>query len=116
MSGTNDPKLFNNFAEASNTVQLSADLAIQKISGAGPFVPGQTINFTIMVTNLGPSYLVGNGKVTDLLTDDLLHTRWKCTASSGALCSNGASSLESTTQLSTTPALLRLSSSLSPLN
>jgi len=57
-AATSDPVNTNDTATALSTVNLSADLAIAK-SGPGAVAPGQSVTYTIVVTNLGPSLAAG---------------------------------------------------------
>jgi uncharacterized repeat protein (TIGR01451 family) len=57
-STTSDSNPANNTATATTTVS-GADLAITKSAGAGPFAAGGNVNYTITVTNNGPSTATG---------------------------------------------------------
>jgi uncharacterized repeat protein (TIGR01451 family) len=65
-SDTPDPDLSNNQAEASVSVTAVADLAITKSDSPDPVVAGETLTYTIQVTNNGPSTAV-NVVVEDVL-------------------------------------------------
>jgi uncharacterized repeat protein (TIGR01451 family) len=62
-SGANDPTASNNSATVVTPVVAQADLSITK-SGPASFTPGQTITYTITVTNSGPLSAT-NSFVTD---------------------------------------------------
>src|SRR5688572_24497089 len=49
----------NNSATDSNTLTPGADLQITKTDGATEEVPGTSITYTILVTNAGPSDVIG---------------------------------------------------------
>ncbi|MDX2776059.1 hypothetical protein PV379_01655 [Streptomyces caniscabiei] len=70
-AGVNDPDMSNNSSSVSNAVAGSADLAIQK-SHTGNFMAGTNGNFTITVTNNGPSD-VDSFTVTDTLPASLTY-------------------------------------------
>ena len=52
---TNDPNPNNNTSTATNSVNRFADLKIVKSADPDPVIPGQTLTYTIVVENLGPS-------------------------------------------------------------
>ena len=70
-AGVNDPDMNNNSSSVSNTVAGSADLAIQK-SHTGNFMAGTNGDFTLTVTNNGPSD-VDSFTVTDVLPASLTY-------------------------------------------
>ena len=74
-------------ASASTTVNTVADLSVTKTaSPASTYVPGQSLNYTITVTNNGPSDLNGVS-VTDTVPGTVTVSSWTCsTASAGADC------------------------------
>ena len=61
-----DPNSGNSSASATTTVTASADLAVTKTDSPDPVHLGQTLTYTIQVTNNGPSPATGVS-----LTDDL---------------------------------------------
>jgi uncharacterized repeat protein (TIGR01451 family) len=65
-SATADGNTANDSATATTAVSASADLAIAKAAGAGPFTAGGNVDYTITVTNNGPSNATGV-TVTDTL-------------------------------------------------
>ena len=64
-SGTTDPDLTNNTADTAVPVEPAADLVINK-TGADTAVAGTSTDYTIVVTNLGPS------DATDVVVTDVL--------------------------------------------
>ena len=70
-AGVNDPDATNNSSSVSNTIAGSADLAIQK-THTGNFMAGTNGDFTITVTNNGPSD-VDSFTVTDVLPASLTY-------------------------------------------
>ena len=56
----------NNTASAPVTVTLNAVLQVRKVANPSPAIPGQDLNYTILVTNTGPSD-AQNVTVTDTL-------------------------------------------------
>src|SRR5207342_2608098 len=59
-----DPNGANDSATDTDTVTTSADLSIVKTDSADPISPGNTLDYTITVTNTGPSDAV-NLQITD---------------------------------------------------
>ena len=65
-SAVTDPAPEDNAAAATTTVERAADLRVAKtVAGAGPFRPGQLIEFDVTVSNAGPS-VATEVVVTDL--------------------------------------------------
>lgn len=60
----------NNDASADVTIETSADLAVTKVSGVSEVIAGETISYTIEVTNSGPSD-AQNVVLTDTVPADL---------------------------------------------
>ncbi|QNP49736.1 beta strand repeat-containing protein [Diaphorobacter aerolatus] len=68
------------------TVVQKADLSITKTaSPASSYVPGQDLNYTLVVSNAGPSDVTGVS-VADTVPASVAVTSWSCTASAGATC------------------------------
>lgn len=60
-AGTTDPNLGNNTATHTNAAAPEVFLDLAKTDNTGTYVPGETLQYTITVTNAGPSALVGGG-------------------------------------------------------
>ena len=56
--GITDPTPANNSATDIDTLTAVADLSITKTDGASTSIPGQSISYTIVVSNAGPSAVV----------------------------------------------------------
>jgi len=69
-SGTSDPVPGNNRAEAWTVVVRQADLRIEKIDSTDPVTPGETLTYTLIITNEGPSD-TQDVSVSDYLSPDL---------------------------------------------
>lgn len=67
-----------------------ADLGITKTDGLTTAVPGQTITYTIAVTNSGPSNASG-ATVSDSFPAALTGVTWTCVGSGGATCTASGS-------------------------
>lgn len=65
-SDTFDPNTANNLRHTDTDVLTSADLAVTKIDTPDPVIAGQTMSYTIHVTNAGPSV------ARDVVVDDTL--------------------------------------------
>ena len=62
-----------------------ADLVATKTDGAATAVPGDTVTYTMTVTNLGPAAASG-AAVTDPTPAALQDVSWTCAASNGSTC------------------------------
>ncbi|MEA1965036.1 MAG: hypothetical protein U9O41_07930 [Candidatus Aerophobetes bacterium] len=72
---TFDPDTTNNEAAVSTTVNTSADLVISKSDSPDPVVAGETLTYTLKVTNNGPSD-AQNVVVTDTLPAGLSNAQY----------------------------------------
>ncbi|HBL28567.1 MAG TPA: hypothetical protein DD490_17165, partial [Acidobacteria bacterium] len=75
----------NDSATRSTLVTFSTDLSITKTDGRSTLVPGETVTYTIVATNAGPS-VAGGATVADTPPAVLLNPTWTCTAAGGAAC------------------------------
>jgi len=71
-------------------LQPSADVAVTKTDGQTTAVPGQSVTYTITVSNGGPDAVTG-AVVTDLPPPVFLSPSWTCTASPGSSCTPSGS-------------------------
>jgi uncharacterized repeat protein (TIGR01451 family) len=86
-----DPNASNDSATDTDTEgPRVADLAITKDDGQGSYTPGSPVTYTVVVTNNGPSDIVG-ATVTDALTAlaQVASASWSCVAAGGASCTAG---------------------------
>ncbi len=84
---------------ASGSIGPQADLSITKTDGAASAIPGQTVTYTMVATNAGPS-AASNATVTDAPPAILTGVTWTCTASAGSSCPpSGAASINATVNL-----------------
>src|SRR6185436_6268508 len=67
------------------TAALMPDLGITKTDGLTFYRPGQTLTYTIVVTNTGSSGVVG-ANVSDVLPPAISSASWTCAATGGASC------------------------------
>ncbi len=72
----------NDFATNQTTVNTWADLSISKVQEK-PVLPGQMINYTIVVSNVGPSDAPG-ATVWDAFPDTIAEVIWEAKCSDGA--------------------------------
>jgi uncharacterized repeat protein (TIGR01451 family) len=85
-ASANDPVPGNNTATDTDTRgALIADLGITKTDGVPTYAPGTTTTYTIVVTNAGPSNVVG-ATVSDVLPAAVSSASWTCAPSAGASC------------------------------
>ncbi len=101
-TGTTDPTPANNSATDNSTPAPQADLSIAKTHSPATLVPGQSMTYTITVTNLGPSAVTG-ATVADTLPAVISGAAWTCAASTGASCPAGASGNISTSAVNLPP-------------
>ena len=81
-SDTPDPNTANNSSTATATIRTSADLSITKTGSTTTAGNGDSVDYTIQVTNLGPSD-AADAVVTDPLPSDLAYTAGSCTTPVG---------------------------------
>ena len=98
--GSVDPTPADNSATDIDTLTPQADLQITKTDGAATAVPGSAISYTIVVTNAGPSAVVG-ADVIDTLPTSLTGATWICTPAGGGSCaaSTGGGDIATTVDL-----------------
>jgi uncharacterized repeat protein (TIGR01451 family) len=88
--GVTDPVPGNDSASDINPTVPIADLSISKVGSPNPYVPGATLNYTIVVNNAGPSNIT-DARVQDALPPALAGFAWTCAPSgAGASCSTAA--------------------------
>jgi len=88
-SDTPDPNGTNNSASDTNTVKTSADLSVTKSDSPDPVVVGETLTYTLNVTNAGPSNAI-NVSVSDTLPSGVTYNAvagsgWNCSESGGTV-------------------------------
>jgi uncharacterized repeat protein (TIGR01451 family) len=88
--GITDPDTSNNTATDSDPLTPQADLQISKTDGQTSVTAGSTVNYTILVTNNGPSAALG-ATVSDSFPALLSGVTWTCTATPGSACVTGGS-------------------------
>ncbi|MDQ3012209.1 MAG: DUF11 domain-containing protein [Acidobacteriota bacterium] len=95
-----DPVSNNNSDTDTDTISFSADLAVTKTNTATTLVAGTQTTYTIVVSNAGPSAVIG-ATVTDTLPVTLTSATWTCTASAGSACgaANGTGSINAAVDL-----------------
>ena len=92
-TGVIDPNLANNTATDSDTPRLVSDLAISKTDGSATYTPGLGLTYTIVVSNLGPSNVVG-ATVADTFDAALGTPPWTATGTAGtAFVASGSGNL-----------------------
>ena len=85
-----DPDNGNNSATDSDTLAAAADLAITKTDGVSSAAPGDTVTYTIVASNAGPSVATGN-TVTDTFPAACSAVNWTCVGAGGGTCSASGS-------------------------
>lgn len=99
-SGVSDNNMNNNSATDSDLINAVADLGIVKTANKTSVIRGETLTYTIEVTNNGPSAANG-ATVTDALPAGLINATWNCSATVGSSCgqANGTGSINTTVNL-----------------
>ncbi|MCE9631238.1 MAG: DUF11 domain-containing protein, partial [Planctomycetia bacterium] len=89
-AGTTDPTPGNNSSTDTDTPAPVADLAILKTDGTGTYLAGQPTVYTVTITNVGPSDVVG-AQVLDTLSPLIGSATWKAvfTGGSGTAAGSG---------------------------
>jgi uncharacterized repeat protein (TIGR01451 family) len=80
--GVTDPNSSNNSSTDTDILIPTADLSISKSDGRSAVNPGDTLTYTIKVTNNGPS-AVSHALLTDSVPNDVMGVNWSCTLTSG---------------------------------
>src|SRR4029079_17505629 len=88
--GVVDPVPGNNIATDIDTLVPSSDLSITKSDGNASAIPGTSVTYSIVATNVGPSDAVGSS-ITDVLPPILTGATWSCVAAGGATCTAAGS-------------------------
>ncbi|MEP7201973.1 MAG: hypothetical protein ABI894_05150, partial [Ilumatobacteraceae bacterium] len=98
-AGTTDPTPGNNTATDVDTLTPQSDLSITKTDGAATAIPGTTVTYTIVVTNNGPSGVVG-ASVVDAYPASLSNATWNCVSVGGTCPVGGAGTINTIVDLS----------------
>ncbi|AKS40466.1 GEVED domain-containing protein [Wenzhouxiangella marina] len=97
--GINDPVPGNNNATDTNTLNPQADLFATKSDGQTEATPGESVTYSIGVSNVGPSDAPGS-LVTDTAPAACTAFDWTCVASGGGSCTAaGSGSISDTVDL-----------------
>ena len=84
---------------AGGSIGPQADLDITKTDGQASSVPGQTVTYTIVASNHGPSAVTG-ATVSDTPPAALSGVNWSCVASAGSSCpASGAGAIAANVDL-----------------
>ncbi len=82
-AGTTDPTPGNNSATDTDTQSSIADLTITKTDGVTSYLPGGTVTYTIVASNIGPSNVTG-ATVTDAFPPGISSIAWTAVYAGGA--------------------------------
>ncbi len=98
-----DPDPDNNTTPpVESTIDVVTDLSVSKTSAPNPFVPGEPLTYTIVVSNAGPSRAVG-AAVSDALPAALVTPVWSCAVSGDGACADAVGSGDVTTTVDLAP-------------
>jgi uncharacterized repeat protein (TIGR01451 family) len=84
-TGMTDASAGNNTATDTDDVTPQADLRIAKSADVPSVLPGGIVTYTVVVSNNGPSHVVG-ATITDTVPSQLTGVTWSCAASAGSAC------------------------------
>ena len=84
-AGVVDPTPGNNAATDTDTMAPAADVSITKTDGVASAVPGQSVTYTVIATNAGPSDVVG-APLLDPLPAGAASATWTCAGAAGGAC------------------------------
>jgi uncharacterized repeat protein (TIGR01451 family) len=84
-AGVSDPTAGSNAATDTDTLAPQADLAITKTDGVTTITAGVDLEYTIVVSNAGPSAAAG-AIVTDAFPAALVGCAWTCIGAAGGTC------------------------------
>jgi uncharacterized repeat protein (TIGR01451 family) len=88
-----DPNAANDTSMLTSQPAPSADLSVSKSSNPNPYVPGAPLTYTVVVSNAGPSDIVG-ALVQDSPPADVTGITWVCSGVNGGVCpASGVGSL-----------------------
>ncbi len=88
--GVTDPDPDNNADSEEDTPTPQVDLRIEKSNGVTEVRPGDTLTYTITITNQGPSDVLG-ATVSDIFPSELTGVSFSSTVVSGTVSGNSAS-------------------------
>ncbi len=89
-SSVTDPNPANNSATDNTTLTPQADLSITKTDGQTTAVPGQSVTYTIVASNSGPSN-DPSASVADTFPAILNGVTWTCVGAGGGTCTAAGS-------------------------
>ena len=89
----------DDYASAAAAPIPAADLSITKTDGVTTVIPGNTVTYTIVATNAGPSAVTG-ATVADTFPATLTGVTWTCVATGGGSCTaSGSGNIADTVNL-----------------
>ena len=80
-----DPNPANNTFELTNQASPRADLTVSKTSSPKPYGLGESLFYTIVVSNVGPSNVAG-AIVQDVFPASVTGVTWTCSGAAGGAC------------------------------
>ncbi|WP_440225219.1 proprotein convertase P-domain-containing protein [Dokdonella sp. MW10] len=89
-AGVTDPTPGNNSATDTDTLVASADLSITKTDGVTSVNSGDTLTYTIVASNAGPSAVTG-ATVSDTFPAACATATWTCAGATGGTCTTAGS-------------------------
>jgi uncharacterized repeat protein (TIGR01451 family) len=97
--GVTDPTPGNNMATDTDTLTPTANLGITKTNGVTSVTAGNSVTYTIVASNVGPSDAPGS-TVTDTFPATITGVTWTCVGAGGGTCpANGSGNINATVNL-----------------
>ncbi|MBP6821675.1 MAG: DUF11 domain-containing protein, partial [Acidobacteria bacterium] len=97
--GVTDPTPGNNSATDSDTLTPSANLGITKTNGVTSVTAGNSVTYTIVASNAGPSNAPGS-TVADTFPATITGVNWTCVGAGGGTCpASGSGNINATVNL-----------------
>ncbi|MFN0111172.1 MAG: Calx-beta domain-containing protein [Blastocatellia bacterium] len=94
-----DPTPGNNSATDTDTLTPTANLGITKTNGVTSVTAGNSVTYTIVASNIGPSDAPGS-TVADTFPATITGVTWTCVGAGGATCpANGSGNINATVSL-----------------
>lgn len=85
-----DPDPTNNSATDTTAIAVASDLAVSLTTPVASVNPGDRVDYTLLLSNVGPSDQV-SASVFDNFAPELLNVAWTCSPGAGASCVAGGS-------------------------
>jgi len=92
VSGDNSPAILGPLVQTNVTATPLVDLGVTMDDGQSSVTWGQTLTYTLVVSNSGPNAVPVGASIVSSLSANLLGATWTCAASAGTSCPNASGS------------------------